>query len=132
MLTTKALWRDYYEFTGRASDICRTLLLSALAAIWILKGGEDANVQLTDTLLVAIVVVAIGLTCDLSQYLVSARNLRRFARARELEGVDPDEPRSLPGNHTRLADSLYRAKIAAVFTAYLFVAVDAFSRLHIV
>lgn len=62
--------RAYGEFSGKSSEIGRSLSFAGFALIWILRGQGDGTVRFDDSLLVAGILFAASLGCDLAQYLV--------------------------------------------------------------
>ena len=76
--------RDAYDlFSGKVSEITRSLCFAALAVAWIFKVGEGANAQPTIDFLGVVVLAVAALFCDLLQYVVSTIVWGVFHRLQE-------------------------------------------------
>ena len=116
-------FRDaYYEHSGRASDIARTLALSAIAAVWIFKqdGAEAGTLVLGPQLLWVGFLAVAALACDLMQYLWSAAVFGTWTRSLEKNGTGLDDEVTVPAWFNRPSLVLFVGKQLAVAAAYCF------------
>ena len=85
---------DYYELSGKASDVARGLAFAGIAVIWIFKTGSDVAPRLRPELLPPIGLLSLGLAMDLLQYAYAAAAMAIYARRKEKQLVrlteDPD------------------------------------------
>jgi thiamine transporter ThiT len=81
MKTVEGYWQDFYEFSGKASDINRQLAFAAIAVIWLFK-TDTPNGQITiphDLIWPGILIVA-ALAADLLQYVAGSLIWGSYAR----------------------------------------------------
>jgi hypothetical protein len=82
-------WNCYNEMSGKASEIARTLSLSAIALIWVFKLEAPDGVKLPPELLVPAALIVVAMTLDFVQYLYLALAWRVYARNLEVHKADP-------------------------------------------
>ena len=63
--------KDYYEFSGKASDITRNLAFAGIALVWILKGGTATTLRIQHELLIPLALFVLCLGFDLLQYIAA-------------------------------------------------------------
>lgn len=61
--------QTYYDFSGKASDISRQLAFAGIAIIWIFKTTNNTGFIIPTRLFYPLLLFAIGLGCDLMQYI---------------------------------------------------------------
>jgi len=92
MTTLKDFRESYYEFSGKASDVARTLALSGLAIIWIFnKVDKDGNTYIPDVFFGPAALLVLALAFDLLQYVVATLVWGQFHRSREKQGRKDDD-----------------------------------------
>jgi hypothetical protein len=111
--------RDYYEFSGKASDVARTLALSGLAVIWIFKQDGENGPSLPGEFLEPALWLVIALACDLLQYIVASAVWGIFHRYHEKRSK-ADKELSAPWFLPWFQNSFFYAKLVAVSMAYYF------------
>jgi hypothetical protein len=115
----------YYEFSGKASDVSRSLAFAGIAVIWIYRVGGDSSRRPNPEMLLPTVLLVVGLALDLLQYTYSAAAWGVFTRMNEhaLEDLtqdpDLDAPRWL--NWPTLI--CFWGKLLLIATAYVLIAV---------
>lgn len=107
---------EYY--TGKASDVARTLALSGLAIIWIFKQDGDNGPQLSDAFFAPALWLVVALVLDLLQYVIGAVIWTAFHRRHELRGRMPEDKVSAHPFWPRVLDLVFGGKVLAVGTAY--------------
>jgi hypothetical protein len=81
-------YRDhYYEFSGKASDVARSLAFAGIAVIWVFKKGSDTP-RLPRELLVPTTLLVFALACDLLQYVAQTVMWGTFQWCKERELAD--------------------------------------------
>lgn len=63
---------DYDYYTGKTSDINRSLALAGVAIIWIFRNPESSQALFPETLLIPLWFLVISLILDLLQYFLGA------------------------------------------------------------
>ena len=110
----------YYELSGKASDVARTLALSGIAVIWVFAiGGHDGNYKLPHELLSPGLFIVLSLFFDLAQYVIGASTWGIFARHHEKRGVDSDAELTAPPWFNWPALACFFLKLACVAAAYI-------------
>lgn len=61
--------QDYYEFSGKASDVARNLSFAGIALIWIFKVAGDPVPKIPKDLVLPAALLALTLAFDLLQYI---------------------------------------------------------------
>jgi hypothetical protein len=91
-------FRDaYYTASGKASDIARTLALSAIAIVWIFKiDTKQGAYGFAAPLLFVAWGAVIALTLDLLQYAWGALIWGAWCRLKERSGVKPADELDAP------------------------------------
>jgi len=67
----KEIKAEYYEASGKVSDLVRQLDFAGIAVIWIFKIGKDeaAGIHFSKALLWPLALLVLSLACDLLQYV---------------------------------------------------------------
>ena len=117
------------HYSGKASDIARSLAFARIAVVWIFKADSGGQKVVPFTLAWPTLLIVAGLVIDLGQYVFGATYWGWFVRRKERElvvnpGTDGerfDEERQFtnPLWSIRVMDCLFYAKIACVAIAYL-------------
>ncbi len=112
---------DYYYFTGKASEIVRSLSLAGIAVVWIFKVSHE-KIFITVELASAIRCFIIALALDLSQYVVGSliwyfyyKYLEKKIKQKKIiPNQDVKAPQILP----LIINTLFFLKVAATIIAY--------------
>lgn len=108
----------YYEMSGKASEIGRTLGLAGLGVIWIFKLESAEGVRLAQTLVEAAIWIVAALALDLLQYLYLA--ITWLAISYVFERKHGHEASGL--NHSawlpRIGEFIFAAKIICLGVGY--------------
>jgi hypothetical protein len=111
--------QNFYEYSGKASDISRQLAFAAIAIIWLFKPGNPGQFALPRELLLPGICVVLALTLDILQYCVASAIWRFYYRS--LEKRHASETKDLPKHSEwleRPITSFFVAKLIAMVVAY--------------
>jgi hypothetical protein len=100
----KEIKTEYYEASGKVSDLIRQLDFAGIAVIWIFKTGKEsaAGIHYSNELLWPLILFVVSLAFDLAQYVYKAAylgilNHRSWKRYHDDEKVIPlSEKRNWP------------------------------------
>jgi hypothetical protein len=115
-LTVKEGYDRSGEASDKSSEINRQLELAGIAIIWVFKTESGGKQIVPDELFLPGLLLIIGLTLDLLQYVVKSEIWRIVTRRNEVAGVNEftvSERVNYPG------DILYWAKIIMTIAAYV-------------
>ncbi|MEJ1966490.1 MAG: hypothetical protein WDO56_35110 [Gammaproteobacteria bacterium] len=120
MTTLGEFRQDYYALSGKASDIARTLALSALAIVWLFKvdGPKPGELQFAEPLLRTAYAAIAALALDLVQYCWATFIWGFWSRLKELSGVDPEQELLAPPSFNWPTILLFWAKQLTMAYAY--------------
>ena len=76
---------EFYDDSGKISDIVRNLALAGIGLIWIFKNSDLTHNILPVELIPALKFVILGLIADLVQYLWRAVNIYIFYKIKEIK-----------------------------------------------
>jgi hypothetical protein len=109
----------YYEYSGKASDIARTLALGGIAVVWVFKTDTKLGPQLSTELVLPILLLVCSLTLDLLHYLVATVTWGTYHRIKECEGLTKSaEFQAPPWLNWPTTFVLFPAKLIALGGAY--------------
>lgn len=77
------IWNDYYDFTGKISNIIRQLNFAGIATAWIFCKLEKDCIEIPFLIRFSLVLFALSFVLELTQYLYAAKNLHDTALAIE-------------------------------------------------
>lgn len=120
------------EFTGKASEIVRQLILAGIGVIWLFKTPSLISGQnsLDSFLIWPLIFLCIAAMCDLMQYVLGGKIWGKFFRDEEKKAKDAnkiDSSSSLdpdvkaPRKFSKRIGWLYNAKICLMVLAYVFI-----------
>lgn len=114
---------DYYS--EKASAAVRQLAFAGIVAVWIFRGDADASLRLPFFLILAMLAFCFSLGFDLLHYVVGAKTWRQINRHWEekIGKLNPEAEIKFYPEQRRWIDRLYWAKIIAVLTGYVALAV---------
>jgi len=107
------------EYSAKASDVARTLALSAIAIVWLFHVDKKDATELPAALLQPLTLAVAALACDFLHYVVASLIWGGWARWKERQGAAATTlliaptPINWPGN------LLYFAKLVLVALCYL-------------
>jgi hypothetical protein len=113
-------WNCYYEMSGKASDLARSLSLAALALIWLFKLETPAGVKLSPELILPAAFVVSSMLMDFAQYAYLALAWRIYARMLEKSDPDPEKDHLHTPKIPRVGEILFAAKVIALLVGYAF------------
>jgi hypothetical protein len=88
MKTVEGYWQDFYEFSGKASDITRQLAFAAIAVIWLFKtDAPTGNITIPPDLIWPGILIVAALAADLLQYVAGSLIWGLYARYLEREHI---------------------------------------------
>jgi hypothetical protein len=87
----KDIRASYYEFSGKTSDLVRTLALSAIAIIWVFRVDSPDGPSVPTSLLVAGFFAVATLASDLLHYVVATAVWGGYSRKKDKEGVGEED-----------------------------------------
>jgi hypothetical protein len=79
--------KAYYEFSGKASEIARTLALSGLAVVWIFKVDSKDGPHVPPQLVLPAFLFVLALALDFLQYVVQTAIWGIYQRYKERKGT---------------------------------------------
>lgn len=81
----------YYTFTGKLSDVNRQLCFAGIAVVWIFViKDSNGNFFLPQNLMFSLGCFVLGLTFDLTHYVVSSASWGIFHRIKEKKCIGED------------------------------------------
>ena len=114
------LRETYYEDTAKASDISRQLGFAAIALIWAFRESGDGIVRVSPDLAPAAILVVLGLSMDLLQYVVRSAIWGIYNRRKERREIDQNAELELHVALNWPALFFFWGKITCVIAAYAF------------
>jgi len=110
--------QNYYDYSGKASDIIRQLGLGAIAIIWIFRTGNQDSLAIPAQLFLPLKLIVIGLAFDLLQYAVGAFLWSAFHRHKEKSGIAEEQAFDAPKEINWPAIFFFYSKVALILGAY--------------
>ncbi len=88
-------YRDtFYTYSGKVSDICRSLALAGVGILWIFKKESNGQISVPQELILPGLLIIAGLLADLLQYFIGT--VIWFIYYRQKERQDVGEEVELP------------------------------------
>jgi hypothetical protein len=128
------------DYTAKASDVSRQLILGGIGIIWIFKRSDGSTNSLDAFLLWPLLLLSFAIVSDLLQYVVGGFIWRSYYRAKEKEvaesrkenpSIEVDPDKKAPKNLKLPIDTLYWMKISLLIVAYIFLIIYIFGQVHI-
>lgn len=113
--------QNYYDYSGKASDIIRQLGLGAIAIIWIFRTDIPGNLAIPAPLFLPLKLVVAGLAFDLLQYAIGAMLWSNFHRRKEKSGISEEQCFDAPKQINWPAIFFFYSKVTLVIAAYLYI-----------
>jgi hypothetical protein len=120
MKTVEAYWKDFNEFSGKASDVTRQLAFAAIAVIWLFKtDAPTGHITIPPDLICPGILIVAALAADLLQYVAASLIWGSYAFYLERKDIAGVERHSnwlvLP------IRALFGIKIVLVIWAYILI-----------
>ena len=112
--------QDYYQFSGKASDVARTLSFSGIAVVWVFVDRHGNTYQLSRELLIPAALIVASLALDLLQYGLSTAVWGAFARHHERRGVARTAELNAPNWFNWPSLGCFWLKLLLVIVAYCY------------
>lgn len=115
--------KDFYTFSGKASDVARAAAFAGIALIWVFKIDAKPLPKLPDELLIPTGLFALGLALDLLHYVTGAVTWGLFHRYHEknLTNSTDDPDISHSPKLTYPMHALFSLKLIIIMAGYVFV-----------
>ena len=113
--------QNYYDYSGKASDIIRQLGLGAIAIVWIFRTGSTDALAIPSPLFLPLKLVVVGLAFDLLQYAIGALLWSAFHRRQEKSGIAEDQAFDAPKEINWPAVFFFYSKVALIIAAYWYI-----------
>jgi hypothetical protein len=112
--------KDFYEFSGKASEISRQLAFAAIAVIWLFKTDmPTGHPTIPHDLIVPGILIIAALAIDLLQYITATVTWRLYYRHLEKKHI------ARVSEHSKWLElpiwGLFGIKIVLVIVAYIFI-----------
>jgi hypothetical protein len=104
---------DYYEASGKVSELVRSLSYSCIAVVWVIKTGDKKWIDFDPLLLWVLLFSCLALGFDFSQYVVKTYVWGKFNDEQHKKGVKLDDEVEVSNDLNVVARLLFRAKITA-------------------
>jgi hypothetical protein len=115
-MTIKEYWNDFYTFSGKASDISRSLVLAGIAVIWIFSISKENTTILPSNLIHPLELFIATLAFDLAQYVYATIAWGIYCRFKEKElGPDSKDDFYAPSEINWPTWMLFAIKIVLLF-----------------
>ena len=112
---------QYYEFSGKLSDVNRQLGFAGIAVVWIFAQGDgDLRLSIPAELLFPLLLFVLGLALDVSHYASAAVLWGWYHRSRERMGASEDCDVSPHRAINWPAIFFFWTKVLSVAAGYLF------------
>jgi hypothetical protein len=112
------------EYTSKASDIVRQMLLGAIGLVWLFKETENGIGRIDKFLFYPLLTVSVGLLFDLLQYVIAGKIWKDFFVMNEKKFKDsmtPDREIKAPRKFNRVIYFFYWGKIVLMAVTYLLI-----------
>src|SRR3989442_1239067 len=114
--------KDYYEFSGKASEVARQLAFAGIAIVWVFTGTEKGLGPRPDThLVLALALFALALGFDLLHYISATVIWGSFQwrEDRKLKNPQEDPHLAAPAYYNYPQLAFFVLKLTTVTVAYV-------------
>jgi hypothetical protein len=111
---------NYYFHSGKTSELVRQLGIAGIAVIWLFRFEVQGTPKIPEQLFWPLMLIVVGLACDLLQYSVATWVWQVFIWHKELAGVSHEEEFLAPEKINRRALVFFWVKVAVIVCAYIF------------
>jgi hypothetical protein len=112
--------KAYYEYSGKVSDISRTLALAGIALIWVFKVDSKVGPHVPNELILPAFLLVLALSADFLHYVVATISWGTYQRYKEKAGVTEKDQFLAPSwINWPTTFFLFPLKIIFVSTAYI-------------
>jgi hypothetical protein len=113
--------QNYYDYSGKASDIIRQLGLGGIAIIWIFHIGNPGVLAIPESLFLPLKLIILGLAFDLLQYAVGALVWSVFHWRKEQADISQEEDFKAPSSINWPAILFFYSKTLLILVAYWYI-----------
>jgi hypothetical protein len=119
MKKLKEYKEDYYTFTGKVSEVNRSLAFSGIAIVWIFnKTNTNDLINIPSELSLPLFLFFITIALDLLQYLIGGLIWFFFYKYHENKGMDEEDELEAPNIFPLILHVLYFSKIIVNIIAF--------------
>jgi hypothetical protein len=120
----------YEDFSGKLSDVARQLAFAGIALIWLFKVDSKPGQRIPPDLLPPAALLAMGLFCDLLQYVFGTVIWQRFHRKHEKlrKSEAKDTALEAPWYYPIPINIAFLLKIVSIITGLAWIAIYAVSQ----
>lgn len=111
---------NYYFHSGKTSELVRQLGIAGIAVIWLFRFEVQGTPKIPEQLFWPLMLIVVGLACDLLQYSAATWVWQVFIRHKELAGVSHEEEFLAPEKINTFALVFFWVKVAVIVCAYIF------------
>lgn len=120
MKKLKEYKEDYYTFTGKVSEVNRSLAFSGIAVIWIFnKANSNDLINIPAELTLPLFLFFITIALDLLQYLTGGLIWFSFYKYYETKGLDEEDQLEAPNIFPLILHILYFSKIIVNIISFI-------------
>jgi len=119
--------KAYYEYSGKASDICRNLGFAGIALIWAFRVTAGEKPVIPYVLRWAGILLVSGLALDFLQYILASIVWGSYHRHKEKIGISEQEEFLAPRWINYPSIICFTLKQALIFIAYIFLVISMFN-----
>lgn len=113
--------QNYYDYSGKASDIIRQLGLGGIAIIWIFRIESSSMLAIPKSLFLPLKLIVLGLAFDLLQYAISALVWSIFHRRKEQTNISEEHNFKAPSAINWPAIFFFYSKTLLILFAYWYI-----------
>ena len=113
--------KDYYEFSGKASDVARQLAFAGIALVWIFRIEDGAAPSIPQQLLLPTALLALTLAFDLLQYITATSiwGIFQWRKDRKRYKYNPDPKLEAPYWYPRPQFIFFVLKLCSILIAFI-------------
>ena len=113
--------QNYYDYSGKASDIIRQLGLGGIAIIWIFRIGSSGVLAIPEPLFLPLKLIVLGLAFDLLQYAFGALVWSIFHWRKEQTNISQEQDFEAPSSINWPAIFFFYSKTLLILVAYWYI-----------
>lgn len=110
---------NYYYYSGKTSDLIRQLGLAGIAVVWLFRQVENGIPRIPAELSMPLVLIIVGLACDLLHYAVASSIWGIYHRCKE-KTVNKDTEFEAPSQINWPALFFFMVKVTLIVVAYAY------------
>jgi len=117
----KEYLQAYYTYSEKASNIARQLGFAGIALIWVFRGTNANELLVPRELILPGVLLVLGLSCDLLQYVSGTIIWGLFHSMKERKGLGADEELKASSWLNKPILLFFVVKIVAISAGYILI-----------